>query len=259
MTDDIYMDDFNDPVSACSVITLGVDWMVRGYVKENRLQDNLMGSWIRVGDIPELLTQVYSLRLCPATEDADSIDILSCEAVEVMEGAYLLAPLPMEGESPFAAAATEGVWLQKGWNPAWRSLWLGVEVCLRANEDDAFHRVQEIAAPCGMAYSKESRICSYRCAGYRRWVKPAGEEQPVVQVESPRMMRLVLSGWRWKESSPPCAIRLARTFSQFNAWGVDHSAFAVDVYGRCISEAESLQYPPVERYSSMAASYCEEM
>ena len=259
MTLDIDIDAFDDPECDYAVINLGVDWMVRAYVKESRYQDNLQGSWIRVGDIPAILTQVYSLRLCPGVGGADAEDILSCEEVAGGEGAYLLAPLPAEGEAPFAAAATEGEWLKPGWNPACRSLWLGDDVHLRVVGNEAFHSVKEIVAPCGMVYRKESRICSYLSAGHRRWVRPAGQEQPVVQVEAPRMMRLVLSGYRWEEFAPPCVIRLAHTFSMFNVRKTNQYSFSLDVYGRRISGEKAFQFPRAECYADIAASYCENM
>lgn len=259
MTLDIDKDVYKDPECDYAVINLGVDWMVRAYVKESRYQDNLQGSWIRVGDIPAILTQVYSLSLYPAVGDAHALDILSCEEVAGGDGAYLLAPLPAEGEAPFAAAATEGEWLNPGWNPACRSLWLGDDVHLRVVGNEAFHSVKEIVAPRGMAYRKKSRICSYLSAGHRRWVRSAGQEQPVVQVEAPRMMRLVLAGYRWEEFEPPCAIRLACTFSRFNVRKTNQCIISLDVYGRRISEEEAFQFPMAECYNGIAASYCENM
>jgi len=172
-------------------------------------------------------------------------------------GAYLLEGLSQGGATPHPEAATMGEWLRKDWNPAWRSLWLGEDVRLREPGADVFHRVQRILAPRSMEYRK-SRLSTYLSAGFRRWVKSEAGEEPVVQVEAPRMIRLVLSGVRWKESEPPCAISIACTFGRYNGGGRNHVAFSLEVRGQRISEEKVILYPESVRYSSIVDSYCED-
>lgn len=263
MAVDIYTDEIAEasdrPIQDYAVVTLGIDWMVKAYVKDSACQEFCTPVYIRVGDIPRILTQVYSLHLCQAEGGTGSLPILSCETVAAKEGAYLLMPYHKGEEMSYPMAATDGMWLEKGWNPARRSLWLGEDVRLRACGDDTFHRVQRILAPRSMKYTEKSRICSFLCAGHRRWVKSAGEEQPIVVVEAPRMMRLVLSGVRWKDTEPPCAISLACTLGRRYRRDYGNCLYyAIEVRGRRISDEELKAYPRAESYASMAASYCED-
>lgn len=256
MEEDIF-DLFENPIQDYTVITLGEDWMVQACVKEYPRQDNYQGLWIRLGDIPQMLTRVYSLWLCQAEGGMGDVRILSCEAVKPEAGAYLLAGLSQGDAAPHPEAAAMGEWLKKDWNPAWRSLWLGEDVRLREPGAEVFHRAQRILAPRSMEY-RQSRLSTYLSAGYRRWVKSEAGDEPVVQLEAPRMIRLVLSGVRWKESEPPCAISIARTYCRYNGGGRDHAAFSLEVRGQRISEENVILYPQTESYSSIADSYCED-
>lgn len=248
---------FENPIQDYTVITLGEDWMVQACVKENPNQDNYQGLWIRLGDIPQMLTRVYSLWLCQAEGGMGSVRIHSCEEVKPEAGAYLLEGVSACVAAPHPEAATMGEWLKKAWNPAWRSLWLGEDVRLRAPGADVFHRAQRILAPRSMEYRK-SRLSTYLSAGFRRWVKSEAGDEPVVQVEAPRMIRLVLSGVRWKESEPPCAISIALTSCRYNGGGRNHALFSLEVRGQRISETKVMLYPETVRYSSIADSYCED-
>ena len=59
MADDINTDEFADasdmPIQDYTVVTLGVDWRVKAYVKANASQEFSDPVYIRVGDIPKLL------------------------------------------------------------------------------------------------------------------------------------------------------------------------------------------------------------
>ena len=57
MHNTLIIDEENGTVSGNAVITLGADWLVKAYVKEHRLQDNLRSVYVRVGDLPRLLRQ----------------------------------------------------------------------------------------------------------------------------------------------------------------------------------------------------------
>ena len=257
-TDDIYRYATECPIRDYTVVSLGVDWRVKAYVKDSASQEFCDPVYIRVGDIPRIQGLVYSLHLCQAEDGAGCLQILSCEAVEAKEGAYLLVPYHKGEEMPYPFAATDGMWLQKNWNPAWRSLWLGEEVRLRACGGDTFHRVQRILAPRSMKYTEKSRVSTFLCAGHRRWVKSAGAEQPIVEVEPPRMVRLVLSGVRGEASGAPCVISLACTLGRRYRRDYRNCLFyTIEVRGRRISEEALKEYPRAESYASMAASYCE--
>ena len=258
-TDDIYRYASDCPIRDYTVVSLGVDWRVKAYVKDSASQDFCRPIYIRVGDIPRILTQVYSLHLYQVEGGTGSLPILSCEEMVASDGAYLLTPYHKGEEMPYPFAATDGMWLGKDWNPARRSLWLGEDVRLRACGDDTFHRVQRILAPRSMQYTEKSRICSFLCAGHRRWVKSAGAEQPIVEVEPPRMVRLVLSGVRWKESGAPCVISLACTLGRRYRHDYRNCLFyTIEVRGRRISEEALKEYPRAVSYASMAASYCKD-
>lgn len=239
MHNTLIIDEENGTVSGNAVITLGADWLVKAYVKEHRLQDNLRSVYVRVGDLPWMVRQ-YGIVLCNTR--GGRVSVLSCKEVQPESGAYLMEDVATCRGGDYLQASSVGIW-RDSLVPGTLSTWLGEDVSIRIPGSEHFRSVQELDSAASKE-SQETRRVAYRCAGNRYWECSDDGETLIEGLEPPRMVRLVICvaesvNVEKDNTEHPCAIELALQFRRFSMPGECKIAYTLTVLGKLLSENDS--------------------
>jgi hypothetical protein len=224
---------------SATVITLGTDWLVKVYVKEHHLQDNLRSVYVRVGDLPWMVHQ-YGIELCNTR--GGGVSVLSCKEVHPESGAYLMEDVSACRGGDYLQASSVGIW-RDSFVPGTLSTWLGEDVSIRIPDSGQFRSVQELDSSASLE-SKVTRRVAYRCAG-NRYCACSGDGETLIEgLELPRMVRLVICvaesiNEEKDNAEHPCAIELALQFRRFSMPGECKIAYSLTVLGERLSENDS--------------------
>lgn len=239
MHNTLIIDEENGTVSGNAVITLGEDWLVKVVIKKQRLHDNLQSEYVRVGDLPRLLRQYFSVSLY--CEHGCAVSILACEDVLAEGCTYLMeaqADLPGNNQEQSASAGIRsGASMRSSF-----SAWLGEDVSIRLPGCKHFFHVRELAAD-GTGSADDDQKLIYRCVPHQFSSSANGVKSDISGGTLPRMVRLVLSGFYHIEEvtgepEHPCVLHLALQPSGTMPRGKCKPFCPLEMLGRQASEYE---------------------